>query len=193
MSPPMFPGVPGMEEQDPEDLFFPPQVDNPVSPEALGLITPRDPIADRLDEQARAEEMRALDLYPTPPTPAVETATPMHYPGGRRVRSTRPGWLAGPPLGRIRFSLDRVARQRRIVVAIAGPNRGKVNVSALSRATQISVSSLSQMVRDPEKVSMISIDSLTRICDALNCKPGDLFEYTPPAQPITLNEGLSRG
>jgi DNA-binding Xre family transcriptional regulator len=62
----------------------------------------------------------------------------------------------------------------------SGPfaHRGKVNVLALHHATGLAYSTLWPLVRKPDQKAILS-DTLARLCDALQCQPGDILKYEP--------------
>ena len=57
----------------------------------------------------------------------------------------------------------------------------KMSLNELSRRVEISNVNLSKMKTG--KVSAIRFSTLNAICEALQCKPGDILEYQPEKAP----------
>jgi putative transcriptional regulator len=74
------------------------------------------------------------------------------------------------PVGRVVLRAD--------VVALA---RGEVNIRRLAAVMGVSYSTLHFLLRHPQRVEAISLDMLAKLCAALDCQPGDLLSYSPPA------------
>ncbi|OGI01259.1 MAG: transcriptional regulator [Candidatus Melainabacteria bacterium GWF2_37_15] len=55
--------------------------------------------------------------------------------------------------------------------------RKKIRIAELHRITGISASSLSNLYN--EKTDMISFRTIEKLCEALDCTVGELFEYIP--------------
>lgn len=53
----------------------------------------------------------------------------------------------------------------------------KMSLNELSDRVGITISNLSNLKN--AKVSAIKLSTMEAICQALNCQPGDLFEYKP--------------
>lgn len=57
------------------------------------------------------------------------------------------------------------------------------NVAELQRRTGLTYVSVSDLVNHSAGIVGISLEVLSRLCAALNCKPGDLFKVEAPNQP----------
>ena len=68
-------------------------------------------------------------------------------------------------MGRIILRLDRVMADR------------KMSLKELSEKVGVANVNLSKMKTG--KISAIRFSTLVAICEALNCQPGDLLEYSP--------------
>ena len=68
-------------------------------------------------------------------------------------------------VGEIIIRLDRVMADR------------KISLNELSRQTGISTVNLSKLKNG--HISAIRFSTLTSVCEALSCQPGDLLEYSP--------------
>jgi len=55
----------------------------------------------------------------------------------------------------------------------------KMSLNELSERVGITIANLSNLKN--EKVSAVKLSTMEAICRALDCQPGDLFEYTPSA------------
>jgi DNA-binding Xre family transcriptional regulator len=86
--------------------------------------------------------------------------------------------------GRIQLRVDEMARHRGFVHR-DGKAKGKVNSSQLARATMTVDSSIWPLLRAPDTRAGISFEMIARLCAALHCTPGDLFEYLPPGAAST--------
>ncbi len=53
----------------------------------------------------------------------------------------------------------------------------KVSLNELSERVGITIANLSNLKN--EKVSAVKLSTMEAICRALDCQPGDLFEYRP--------------
>lgn len=53
----------------------------------------------------------------------------------------------------------------------------KMSVTELSERVGITMANIS--VLKNQKAKAVKLDTLNRICRALNCQPGDLLEYVP--------------
>ncbi|HEX3037414.1 MAG TPA: helix-turn-helix transcriptional regulator [Oscillospiraceae bacterium] len=53
----------------------------------------------------------------------------------------------------------------------------KMSLNELSMRVGITIANLSNLKN--AKVSAVKLSTMEAICAALNCQPGDLFEYTP--------------
>jgi putative transcriptional regulator len=53
----------------------------------------------------------------------------------------------------------------------------KISLNELSQLVGITPANLSNLKN--EKVSAVKLSTMEAICRALNCQPGDLFEYRP--------------
>ena len=59
--------------------------------------------------------------------------------------------------------------------------RRKMSLSALAAAVDITLANLSILKSD--KAKAVRFTTLEAICKALDCQPGDLFEYVPDDGP----------
>ncbi len=57
---------------------------------------------------------------------------------------------------------------------------GRLSLSDLSGKTGITVANLSRL--DRNLCQRIDLDTLSKLCEALNCSPGDLLTYLPGPQ-----------
>lgn len=55
--------------------------------------------------------------------------------------------------------------------------RRKMSVTELSEKVGITMANISILKNG--KAKAIKLDTLNRICEALNCQPGDILEYRP--------------
>lgn len=111
---------------------------------------------------------RAPGLQPEPePTPPP----PSSYRGQQR-----------PPGGYIRFRVAEVALDNGVVLQ-GGPHKGQPNLSAISRGTDLAYTTVSPLLRSPDDIKAISLETLARLCDYFQCVPGDILEYVPNATP----------
>ena len=55
----------------------------------------------------------------------------------------------------------------------------KMSLNELSERVGITIANLSNLKN--EKVSAVKLSTMEAICRALDCQPGDLFEYDPSA------------
>ncbi len=55
----------------------------------------------------------------------------------------------------------------------------KMSLNELSERVGITIANLSNLKN--EKVSAVKLSTMEAICKALDCQPGDLFEYAPSA------------
>lgn len=70
----------------------------------------------------------------------------------------------------IRFTVEEMLKQR------------GMSMYALSKSSGIRPNTISQWVADSGvDVKSITIETLERVCAALNCQPGDLLRYIPDA------------
>ncbi|PKL13561.1 MAG: transcriptional regulator [Spirochaetae bacterium HGW-Spirochaetae-8] len=53
----------------------------------------------------------------------------------------------------------------------------KMSLNELSERVGITIANLSNLKN--EKVSAVKLSTMEAICKALDCQPGDLFEYAP--------------
>lgn len=56
----------------------------------------------------------------------------------------------------------------------------KMSVTELSEKVEITMANVSVLKNG--KAKAIKLDTLNKICRALNCQPGDLLEYVPDEQ-----------
>lgn len=77
-----------------------------------------------------------------------------------------------------REKFDQLLRRRGFVNS-KGPHRGKTHQGMFERATAISNKVAWKWMREPGRVEYVSFDVLARICDVLQCAPGDILEFVP--------------
>lgn len=58
----------------------------------------------------------------------------------------------------------------------------KVSLNELSERVGITTANLSNLKN--AKISAVKLSTMEAICQALNCQPGDLFEFVPPSDNI---------
>jgi putative transcriptional regulator len=91
----------------------------------------------------------------------------------RRCAPTSKGWsdvppdVAGDDAHRVRCQLGRLLDDRGMTLA------------QLSERVGVSVVNLSILKND--RARAVRFSTLTALCDALGCQPGDLFSVSPPA------------
>jgi DNA-binding Xre family transcriptional regulator len=85
-----------------------------------------------------------------------------------------------PTRGAVCLDVERVCRERGVVVE-RGPYRGRANLTALRRLTGLSYVTLYNLLRRPGRHQAVSLNTLTRLCEGLECEPGELFSYKPSA------------
>ncbi|WP_316430657.1 helix-turn-helix transcriptional regulator [Leptolyngbya sp. NK1-12] len=56
-----------------------------------------------------------------------------------------------------------------------------LNYKTLGTATAMHPNTISKLKHNPP--ARLEMDTLIRLCQALNCQPGDLLVYTPEEQP----------
>ena len=78
-------------------------------------------------------------------------------------------------MGRIILRLDRVMADR------------KIGLNELSEKVGVANVNLSKLKNG--RISAIRFSTLTAICDALDCQPGDLLEYAKDEEPPALESG----
>lgn len=90
------------------------------------------------------------------------------------LRRTR----TAPPAGRIRLKIHEVAQEKGFVVP-NGPFQGDANTTAVTRGSRLSYSTVWPLLKHPEKVERIHLETIAELCAVLDCQPGDLMEYIP--------------
>jgi putative transcriptional regulator len=58
----------------------------------------------------------------------------------------------------------------------------KMSLNRLSELTNITLSNLSILKQG--KIKAVRLSTLEAVCKALNCQPGDIFEYSPGPEEI---------
>lgn len=86
-------------------------------------------------------------------------------------------------MSKIRLKITETARKRGILVD-RGPHKGKVSLTKIQRGTGAAYTTLFPLLRHPDQAKGISFDLLERLCEYLNCQPGDLIEYVPDPSTI---------
>ena len=86
--------------------------------------------------------------------------------------------------GRIKLKVAEMAEKRGLTVP-SGPFEGQPNATALTRGTTLSYTTIWPMMRHPERLTRINLDTLAQLCAMLDCQPGDLLEYEPPSHETT--------
>ncbi|MDF2686785.1 MAG: putative transcriptional regulator [Clostridia bacterium] len=56
----------------------------------------------------------------------------------------------------------------------------KISLNELSERVGITIANLSNFKNS--KISAVKLNTMEAICKALNCQPGDLFEYKPSSE-----------
>lgn len=65
------------------------------------------------------------------------------------------------------------------IVALNGPSKGRPNLSALTAGTGLGYDTCFYLLRKPEAVRAMQLDTLRRLCEFLRCQPGDILTYSP--------------
>jgi DNA-binding Xre family transcriptional regulator len=122
-------------------------------------------------------EMSQEAFTPKPPQ------RPFHHrstkpPLVRRPWENKGGHWIFSVLGEIVIDLEPAMRKRKMVVQ-TGPYKGNLSVPQLMRATGIAERVVFNMVKHPELIHSIRLDVLARVCEALQCQPGDILRYVP--------------
>jgi putative transcriptional regulator len=99
-------------------------------------------------------------------------------------RPTLLGWLSpGRPRGRSETHAPVPVGQVCLHADAVALARGQRNVRRLAAAMGVSYSTLHFLLRHPQRVELLSLDVLAKLCAALDCQPGDLLSYSsPPAR-----------
>lgn len=85
------------------------------------------------------------------------------------------------PAVKVRFRLTEVCAARGLINR-TGHSKGKVNLSALARGTDMAYAGLHKMLREPQKTKGITWDVLERLCSFLHCSVSDLIALEPRAE-----------
>ena len=64
--------------------------------------------------------------------------------------------------------------------------RRKMSLTELSEKVGVTLANLSVLKKNHARA--IRFSTLSSICEALDCQPGDILEYIPDTQAITINE-----
>lgn len=92
-----------------------------------------------------------------------------------------------PPLrGKVRIRLDEVAKRRGLILN-QGRFKGTVNLSAIQRGTGMAYATVYKLLRQPDELTSVSLETLARLCEFFRCTPGDLLVWEPRAEKPDTN------
>jgi DNA-binding Xre family transcriptional regulator len=69
--------------------------------------------------------------------------------------------------------------------------KGNVATTRLARESGISTATLHFLINQPEAFRQLNLITLAKLCKALKCQPGDLFEYVPGLSTSALGIDVS--
>jgi DNA-binding Xre family transcriptional regulator len=81
--------------------------------------------------------------------------------------------------GRISFQIAKRTRELGLLNQFGEPNVEKIH-----QATQISTNTVTRLLRTPETVQTLTVDTLARLCQFLECQPGDLIVHERACVPL---------
>lgn len=82
--------------------------------------------------------------------------------------------------GKVKLDLVEACRKAGYSLTV-GPykHRGKPNAALLCARTGLAYTTIWGLLRQPEKIHRLDLDTIARLCHALQCQPGDILAYDP--------------
>lgn len=96
-------------------------------------------------------------------------------------------------VGKVLVRLHEVAKKHGVINR-KGPHKGKISLRRIELGTGISYKTLYTLMKHPENVYALHLETVAKLCSFIGCTPGELLEYvadernveyTPPERRAT--------